>query len=123
STLIWLPLQTTGRNCRTCGGGQFGSALPVSANPPTSPWLLIPAAWLLLPPGAGSGVITPFCHTKPRQMRLVPKPQKSSPFGSDVEVSDEPGTWVALFRPAKDWLLGPPSVPRSVITPFSNTKE
>jgi hypothetical protein len=56
-------------------------------------------------------------------MRSVPNKQKFSLLGSVTDVSAVPATWIALFRLAKDSLFGPPSVPRSVITPFANRKE
>src|ERR1022692_765484 len=114
-------VQMTGLNCRTWGEGQFGSGMLFSAHPPASPRSLISSAWPLLPPSVSSGVITPFCQRKPRQTRLVPKPQKSSPLGSDIEVSARPAPCNASLGPANDWLFGPPRVPRSVMTPFFRT--
>src|SRR5204863_8760028 len=59
-----LPLRhTTGSNWPT---GQFDSWLPFSANPATSPRLLIWLATAFAPPRVGSDLITPFCHTNGR---------------------------------------------------------
>src|SRR6516162_4719782 len=114
--------QIAGLNCRTWGAGQTGSGAAVSANPTTSPRLLLSPACPLLPPSVSSAFITPACQRKGRHVRWVPKPQKSSPFGSGVEVSERPTAWPLSFGPGNAWLLGPPSVPRSVITPFCQTK-
>src|SRR5215831_4977115 len=94
-----------------------GSELGVSDTPATSPRLLIPPAWPLLPPSSGRGVITPFCQTNGRQIRLVPNPQRSSPFGSGVEVSEKPEISL-LPLTATPTLTNPPSLPRSAIAPF-----
>src|SRR5207249_8958475 len=74
------------------------------------------------PPSVGSGVITPFCQTKGRHIRCVPKEQKSSPNGSGAEVSAEPPTWPLSLGGQGAMLFGPPSVPRSISTPFFQTK-
>src|SRR5215831_9526078 len=121
-------LQMTGLICKTWGspvieGSQVGSGAAISACPATSPLLLTPVAWPLLPPNVGSGVITPFCQRNGRHIRGVPKPQKSSPNGSGVEVSalpptlspgrvERPSTEPLLLMPAAS-LNVPPSVPRS----------
>ena len=53
----------------------------------------------------GSGVITPYCQRKGRQVVPVEgspralKPQKSSPFGSKVEVSAAPTAWPLSLTP------------------------
>src|SRR5215472_14111176 len=118
-------LQMTGLNCKTSEvieGSQVGSGVAISACPATWPRLLTPAAKPLLPPNVGSGVITPFCQRNGRHIRWVPKKQKSSPNGSGVKVSAPPPT-LSLSLGRKDALLfGPPSVPRSVITPFCQRK-
>src|SRR5215813_12057924 len=101
---------------------QVESSVAFSASPPTWPRLLIAEAEPLLPPSVGSAVMTPFCHTNGRQVRRVPKKQKSSPNGSGVEVSASPGTTSASLGPKNAMLFGPPSVPRSVIRPFCHMK-
>ena len=56
-------------------------------------------------------------------MRLVPKPQKSSPFGSDVEVSDEPGTWGDVVQAGKGLAVrARQACPRSVISAVREQK-
>src|ERR1700680_1131154 len=94
-----------------------GSCGEASAPPTIWPRLLISKAWPLLPPNRGSGVITPFCHTKGRQIRKVPVEHTSSPLGSGVEVFERPEIASLSLIPVPS-LNGPPSVPRSVITPF-----
>ena len=120
-------LQITGLICKTWGkpvieGSQVGSGVAISAYPATWPLLLTPAAKPLLPPSVGSGVITPFCQRKGRHIRFVPKPQKSSPNGSGAPVSTVPPALSLSFGRQLAKLLGPPNVPRSVITPFRHRK-
>src|SRR5260370_30628132 len=84
---IWPFSQMTGANWCT---GQPGSCVLFSANPTTSPRLLIMLAAPLAPPSVGSGFITPFCHKKGRHVvaegesPYAVKPQKSSLLGTEV---------------------------------------
>src|SRR2546426_5795117 len=104
---------------------QGGTGVVLSATPATWPRLLISLAAPLLPPSVGSGVIRPSCQTNGRHIRCVPKKQKSSPLGSGVEVSASPPTAPRSLNGENDptprlpvALFGPPSVRRSVMTPF-----
>src|SRR6516165_5890810 len=72
----------------------------------------------LLPPRVASGVFRPFCQTNGRHMRCVPKPQKSSPYGSGFGVSEKAETSPLSLSGKNAVLLGPPSVPRSVFVPM-----
>src|SRR5215831_8801276 len=99
-------------------GGHAVSSCDVSASPTNSPRPLISTAAPLFPPSVGSVVITPPLQTTGRQIRKFP--QKFSPNGSANEVSERPAISPrSLIDNA--WLKGnksgPPSVPRSVITP------
>ena len=53
------------------------------------------------------------------QVRRVPKPQMSSPFGSGTSVSAKPTASPRSLIPANPFiqLFGPPSVPRSNLSP------
>src|SRR5215469_802159 len=65
-------------------GGHVESTIPFSANPAICPWLLIAVASPLFPPIVGRALMWPFCHTNGRHVSPVPKPHKSSPFGSET---------------------------------------
>src|SRR5215469_2488916 len=117
SSSICILCQITGLNWRTCGGTQVGSAIEFSANPSTSPRLLMLTATPLVPPSVGSGSITPARQTNGRQTRKSGQEEKLSPNGSGVEVSEKPTTSSRSFTPDA-WLNGPPRLPRSVITPL-----
>ena len=120
----------TGLNCSFWGAGQAESSLVFSANPATVPCLLIMLASPLLPPSVGSGIVTAYCHTKGRH--VVPldgspsalKPQKSSPFGSLVEVSAIPTAW-PISLALKEALFCPPSpgAPMSPLLPWYQRTE
>jgi hypothetical protein len=70
----------------------------------------------LVPPSVGKAGNTPFRQTKGRQIRWMPKPQVSRPYGSRVEVSAEPTTWpISVGKDAR--LFGPPRLPRSIFRP------
>src|SRR6266852_6373863 len=105
---------------------QVGSCTAVSAHPTIWPNLLAPAAYPLLPPRVGSGLITPSRQTKPRQVWPVELGKKAaqlhlSPNGSRLGVSAIPTTaWSLWFGQATE-LFGPPSVPRSNISPSAQT--
>src|SRR6266700_2951608 len=71
-------------------GGHVGSVLAVSANPTTSPRLLMALACPLLPPTVGRALMWPSRHRSGRHVGPVPKPQASSPFGSISAVWDIP---------------------------------
>src|SRR5215469_237174 len=127
SSWTLLFLQMTVLICKTWGfpvieGSQVGSGDAISANPATWPRLLTSVAMPLLPPNVGSGVITPFCQRNGRHIRPVPKPQKSSPNGSGVEVSAPPPTLSLSLGRRSALLFEPPSVPRSLISPFRQRK-
>jgi len=108
-----------GLELKQLGAGHAGFRTVVSAVPATTPRLLIALAKPLFPPSVGSGLITKYCHTKGRQ--VVPKegspndlkPQKSSPFGSRVDVAEL--LWAPNAAPS-----GPasPGVPMSIFTPW-----
>src|ERR1700730_7787137 len=72
----------------------------------------------LLPPRVGSGVLTPFCQTNGRHTRWVPNPQKSSPYGSGLGVSETPETSPLSLRGHNTVLLCPANVPGSLFLPF-----
>src|SRR5215467_8391714 len=102
-------------------GGHVGSVLAVSANPTTSPRLLMALACPLLPPTVGRALMWPSRQRNGTHVRNVPKPQMSSPLGSRTDVSDIPtaSPW-SLIPPQLIQLLpvaGFPSVPRSMLTP------
>src|ERR1039457_6210056 len=104
----------TGLNWSTCGAVQPGSGVSFSASPAISPYLLIWLTAPLFPPSVGSAVIAPFCHKNGRHelpaegSPMALKPQKSSPFGSKVDVSASPAAWPAPST-ANATLLAPPS--------------
>src|SRR5262245_21525077 len=79
-------LQSAGLNEKE--GGHAVSSCDVSVRPTTSPRPLIPTATPLFPPSVGSVVITPRLQTTGRQTRK--SPQKFSPNGSAIEVSEKP---------------------------------
>src|ERR1035438_8117539 len=119
---VWaLPLcHNTGRSIRllVVSGGHVESTIPFSAYPTICPLLLTALACPLFPPTVGRALMRPFCQRNARQVRCVPKPQTSSPFGSGTDVSAKPAAsprsliplyWVQLFFP--------PSVPRSILSP------
>src|SRR6266849_7990799 len=102
-------------------GGHVGSVLAVSANPTTSPRLLMALACPLLPPTVGRALMWPFFQRNGRHVSPVPKPQTSSPFGSRSAVSDIPtASPRSLIPPQLIQLLpsGFPSVPRSMLSPL-----
>src|SRR5580698_7700229 len=112
---------TTGSYCSTAGGIQLGSCVVFSAHPTTCPKSFTPAARQLLPPRLfGRAAILPFSHTTPSQVNPLPNPQKFSPNGSGVVVSDTPSISPKMFLLGKSTaLFGPPSVPRSTVAPYS----
>ena len=124
SRVLILPLlpllgsHMAARNRSTWASVQVGSCTAVSAHPTIWPRLLMPVPKLWLPPSVGSSRRTPFCHTKPLQMRSVvsggkpPASQlQSSCSGSDSPVWEMPTTVPASFSPGQGTvLLGPPSV-------------
>src|SRR5215469_2271855 len=87
-----LLVQITGKSTRLLmmPGGQVESTIPFSAYPTTCALLLMALACPLFPPTVGRACITPLCQRKGRHVRCVPKPQRSSPFGSGTDVSDIP---------------------------------
>src|SRR5580692_5366794 len=92
--------------------GQVESTIPFSAYPTTCPLLLMALACPLFPPSVGRACITPFCQRKGRQVACVPKPQRSSPFGSGTDVSDIPTASPPSLIPFQlIELFFPPSVP------------
>src|SRR5450759_5268661 len=118
----WIPpfSQITGLNWST---GQPWSCVLFSANPATWPRLLIMLATPLAPPSVGSLTITPFCHRKGRHAApevgspSALKPQKSSPFGSEVSAS--PTAWPLTLTPNAALFCPPsPGVPISTFDPL-----
>src|SRR5713101_5811441 len=102
-------------------GGHVGSVLAVSANPTTSPRLLMALACPLLPPTVGRALMWPFCQRNGRHVSPVPKPQTSSPSGSGTDVSAIPTTSPrSLIWPQFIQLFFPPSVPRSILSPSTS---
>ena len=57
--------------------------MPVSAIPTICPRLLIALACPLFPPSVGRARMWKNCQRNGRHVRCVPKPQMSSPFGSE----------------------------------------
>src|ERR1700721_585885 len=114
------PVQTAGSNCRTCGAGHDVSGVDVSAYPAVTPLELFLSAVPLFPPNVGSALMVPDCQTNGRHSMCVPKPQKSSPFGSEYWFSAAPDATVLAFTPPAK-LFGPPSVPRSVAWPLDQS--
>src|SRR6266478_1088994 len=116
----------TARNCRTCGGTQVGSCIVVSVQPTTWRWLLEPVANPLLPPSVGSARIDLPSHTTPRQVLPVREGRNAlqlqrSPKGSGSFVSAIPEIRPrSFFTGQMTPLLGPPSVPRSILEPRSH---
>src|SRR5580658_4636391 len=110
-----LPLvHNTGRSIRllVVSGAQVESTTPFSAYPTTCPLLLMPLACPLFPPTSGRPFMTPFFQRNGRQVRCVPKPQTSSPFGSGTDVSDIPTASPGSLIPFQlIELFFPPSVP------------
>src|SRR5208282_259366 len=110
-----LPLfHNTGRSIRllVMPAGHVESTIPFSAKPATCPLLLMALACPLFPPTVGRALMTPFCQRNARHVRCVPKPQRSSPFGSGTDVSDIPTASPRSLIPFQlIELLGPPSVP------------
>src|SRR6202046_5423929 len=93
-------------------GPQVESTIPFSAYPTTCPLLLMALACPLLPPSVGRACMTPFCQRKGRHVACVPKPQRSSPFGSKTDVSDIPTESPRSLIPFQlIELFFPPSVP------------
>src|SRR6202167_4825812 len=95
ASYLSLPLSldhNTGRSTRllVTPAGQVESTIPFSAYPTTCPLLLMALACPLFPPSVGRACMTPFCQRKGRQVAWVPKPQRSSPLGSETDVSDIP---------------------------------
>ena len=93
------------------------------------PRLFVPVAKPCVPPSVGSGVITPFCHRKPRQRLPRPvalgkkKPQLHfSLYGSGSFVCAIPLTIPRMFFTGQSTaLFAPPSVSRSVSAPFRHS--
>ena len=116
----------TGRNCRTCGGTQVGSCIVVPVHPPTWRRLFEPVANPLLPPNVGSARMAPRSHTTPRQVLPVREGKNAlqlhlSPRGSAPSVSAIPEIMPrSFFTGRMTPLLGPPSVPRSILRPSSH---
>src|SRR5262249_10893536 len=75
----------------------------------------------LLPPNVGRATIEPVRQMNGRQVRFVPKPQKSSHSESGIEVSEAPTTSSCSFREVA-LLFGPPKVLRSFISPLLHKK-
>src|SRR5580692_8330179 len=93
-------------------GPQVESTIPFSAYPTTCPLLLMALACPLLPPSVGRACMTPFCQRKGRHVACVPKPQRSSPLGSETDVSDIPTDSPRSLIPFQlIELFFPPSVP------------
>src|SRR5260370_24736083 len=115
-----------GRHCIPGGGTQVGSCIVLSV-PPT-PWrgLLEPVANPLLPPNVGSARMAPRSHTAPRQVLPVRAGKNAlqlhlSPRGSAASVSAIPEIMPrSFFTGQRTPLLGPPSVPRSILPPSSH---
>src|SRR6266849_11218084 len=88
--------QTTASNPSTWLPMQVGSWNEVSAQPATWPLALAPAAYPLLPPRIGNGVIAPSRQTNPTQVWPVVGMNAAqlqlSPSGSTVDVSEIPTT-------------------------------
>src|SRR6202451_3918789 len=106
----------TGRSIRlfVVSGGQVESTIPFSAYPTTCPLLLMALACPLFPPTVGRPLMTPFRQRNGRHIRCVPKPQRSSPFGSGTDVSDMPTASPRSLIPFQlIELFFPPSVPSS----------
>src|SRR5215469_1744379 len=112
----------TGLNCRTWGATQVGSFVVFSEYPAAWPRLLISNAWPLFPLSVGSGVITPSRQRNGWQTRELKNRQKFSPFASGLVVSELPATSPLSLSGKPEKLFGPPSVPRSFITPFRQRK-
>ena len=114
----------TGRNCRTCGGTQVGSCIVVPVHPTTWRRLFEPVANPLLPPNVGSARMAPRSHTTPRQVLPVREGKNAlqlhlSPRGSAPSVSAIPEIMPrSFFTGRMTPLMGPPSVPRSILRPF-----
>src|SRR5579871_5718202 len=110
-----LPLShTTGRSTRLLmnPAGQVESTAPFSAYPATCPRLLMALACPLTPPTVGRALMTPLRQRNGRQVRWVPKPQRSSPLGSGTDVSDIPTASPGSLMPFQLMeLLDPPRVP------------
>src|SRR5690349_20964278 len=101
---IWPSFHITGLNSNFWGDPQSGSGVVFSANPTTSPRLLIWLTAALLPVRSGSCSTAPLRHRNGRQVcgvsepeqyghdgelaRSTVKPQKSSPLGLGSRVSD-----------------------------------
>src|SRR5215469_178972 len=103
-------------------GGHVESTIPFSANPAICPWLLIAVASPLFPPIVGRALMWPFCQTNGRHVSPVPKPHKSSPFGSETAVSAKPtATPRSLIPSHQIQLFVPPRVPRSILSPSMST--
>src|SRR6266705_7037581 len=68
-------------------GGHVGSVLAVSANPTTSPRLLMALACPLLPPTVGRALMWPFCQRNGTHVLFVSKPHMSWPFSPGAVLS------------------------------------
>src|SRR5579859_1477219 len=114
-----LPLShNTGRSIRllVTPAGQVESTMPFSAYPTTCPLLLMALACPLFPPSVGRACMTPFCQRNGRHVACVPKPQRSSPFGSKTDVSDIPTAALLSLIPFQLMeLFFPPSVPSGTL--------
>src|SRR5580700_7714450 len=92
-------------------GGHPESTTPFSAYPATCPRLLMALACPLFPPTVERAFMRPFAQKNGRHVRCVPKPQRSSPFGSKTDVSDIPTESPRSLIPFQlIELLFPPSV-------------
>src|SRR6266853_85953 len=70
--------------------GHEESERVVSATPVIRPRLFMAVACPLFPSSTGRALMWPFRQRNGRHVRCVPKPQKSSPFGSRTFVSEKP---------------------------------
>src|SRR5437667_2986660 len=104
-----------------CHKKACSSRVGVSAIPTTCPLLFIPLVGtaLLAPPRVPRSVFAPFCQRTARHWVVSLKQKAGLP--PELVVSATPTTWVELLT-ALAVLLGPPSVPRSVIAPLFQRK-
>src|SRR3954454_21222418 len=84
--------QITGEKPRVCGALHDGSGVLLSATPTIWPRSFTPKPKALLPPNVGNWVRLPLRHIPATQIRCVPNPQKSLPYGSGRAISETIGT-------------------------------